>query len=149
MLFRRFLLRFCVLLCGLSVLYGCSQDEALDVVEGMSPPAAGTAPAPAAPEADDEADTPPVYTGDLKALKERGRLRILIPANIGGVFYLPRAGWPVEAQHEAAADFARTQGLQAELSDNITLGKGGSCGQSDSWGYPIDMFQESLQFCPA
>ncbi len=115
MLFRRFLLRFCVLLCGLSVLYGCSQDEALDVVGGMSPPAAGTAPAPAAPEADDEADTPPVYTGDLKALKERGRLRILIPANIGGVFYLPRAGWPVEAQHEAAADFARTQGLQAEL----------------------------------
>lgn len=80
MLFRRFLLRFCVLLCGLSVLYACSQDEALDVVEGMSPPAAGIA--PAAPEADDEADTPPVYTGDLKALKERGRLRILIPANI-------------------------------------------------------------------
>jgi alanine-synthesizing transaminase len=39
----------------------------------------------------------PVYVGDLKALKKRGKLRILIPANIGGVFYLPRAGWPVEA----------------------------------------------------
>ena len=34
----------------------------------------------------------PLYVGDLKALKRRGRLRILIPANIGGVFYLPRQG---------------------------------------------------------
>ena len=76
----------------------------------MSPPAAGIATAPAPPEADDEADAP-VYTGDLKALKERGRLRILIPANIGGVFYLPRAVWPVESQHDAAAVFARPQRL--------------------------------------
>ena len=53
--------------------------------------------------------------GDLEALRERGRLRILIPANIGGVFYLPRAGWPVEAQHEAAESFARSQGLEPEL----------------------------------
>lgn len=57
----------------------------------------------------------PVYVGDLKALKKRGKLRILIPANIGGVFYLPRKGWPVEAQHEAAEDFARSQGLTPEL----------------------------------
>ena len=57
----------------------------------------------------------PVYVGDLKALKKRGTLRILIPANIGGVFYLPRAGWPVEAQHEAAADFALSHGLEPEL----------------------------------
>lgn len=53
--------------------------------------------------------------GDLEALRERGRLRILIPANIGGVFYLPRDGWPVEAQHEAAESFARGQGLEPEL----------------------------------
>ena len=57
----------------------------------------------------------PAYVGDLKALKKRGKLRILIPANIGGVFYLPRAGWPVEAQHEAAADFALNHGLEPEL----------------------------------
>jgi membrane-bound lytic murein transglycosylase F len=53
--------------------------------------------------------------GDLDALRERGRLRILIPANIGGVFYLPREGWPVEAQHEAAESFARGVGLEPEL----------------------------------
>ena len=53
--------------------------------------------------------------GDLEALRERGTLRILIPANIGGVFYLPREGWPVEAQHEAAESFARSQGLEPEL----------------------------------
>ena len=58
---------------------------------------------------------PERYVGDLRALKRRGRLRILIPANIGGVFYLPRAGWPVEAQHEAAEQFARSQGLEPEL----------------------------------
>jgi len=58
---------------------------------------------------------PPVYVGDLKALKKRGKLRILIPANIGGVFYLPRKGWPVEAQHEAAESFARSHGLEPEL----------------------------------
>ena len=58
---------------------------------------------------------PERYTGDLPALKKRGRLRILIPANVGGEFYLPREGWPVEAQHEAAENFARRHGMTPEL----------------------------------
>jgi len=66
-------------------------------------------------ETDPATHGPPLYVGDLKALKRRGKLRILIPANIGGVFYLPRKGWPVEAQHEAAESFARSQGLEPEL----------------------------------
>jgi membrane-bound lytic murein transglycosylase F len=66
------------------------------------------------PEAASE-DYEAVYVGDLDTLREQGVMRILIPANIGGVFYLPREGWPVEAQHEAAAAFARSQGLRPEL----------------------------------
>ncbi len=55
------------------------------------------------------------YTGDLAVLKNRGKLRILIPANIGGAFYLPRKGWPVDAQHETASSFARRHGLEPVL----------------------------------
>jgi membrane-bound lytic murein transglycosylase F len=55
------------------------------------------------------------YTGDLDVLREQGRLRILLPANIGGAFYLPRAGWPVVLQHEAAEAFAQSEGLEPEL----------------------------------
>ncbi len=55
------------------------------------------------------------YTGDLAVLKKRGKLRILIPANIGGAFYLPRKGWPVDAQHETASSFARRHGLEPVL----------------------------------
>ncbi len=57
----------------------------------------------------------PSYTGDLDALRQKGRLRILIPANIGGVYYLPREGWPVDEQHRAAERFARSRGLEPEL----------------------------------
>ena len=48
-------------------------------------------------------------------MREYGRLRILIPANIGGAFYLPREGWPVASQHEAAEAFAHRVGLVPEL----------------------------------
>ena len=93
----------------------CSEDAALDAVDVASVPGAGLEQPPTPLQQAEQPEVPLVYTGDLKALKEQGRLRILIPANIGGVFYLPRAGWPVEAQHEAAADFARSQGLKPEL----------------------------------
>ena len=58
---------------------------------------------------------PALYVGDLDVIRQRGQLRILIPANIGGVFYLPREGWPVVLQHEAAEAFARSQGLDPIL----------------------------------
>lgn len=72
-------------------------------------------PVPADPETAVDVAADPGYTGDLDELKRRGRLRILVPATIGGAFYLPRAGWPVEAQHEAAGRFARSQGLVPEM----------------------------------
>ena len=55
------------------------------------------------------------FTGDLDGIKARGSLRIIIPANVGGAYYLPRDGWPVETQHEAAQAFARSQGLEPRL----------------------------------
>ena len=74
-------------------------------------------PREAAAAGDPPGDTVPAdrFVGDLAQLKQRGRLRILIPANIGGAFYLPREGWPVEAQHEAAESFAHSQGLEPVL----------------------------------
>ncbi|MCB1800654.1 MAG: transporter substrate-binding domain-containing protein [Gammaproteobacteria bacterium] len=98
----------------------CSERGALDLSSDV--PSSPTVPAeqvgksvPAgAPVA--RPDPPPdLFTGDLAALKKRGRLRILIPANVGGAFYLPREGWPVEAQHAAAERFARNHGMQPEL----------------------------------
>ncbi len=56
-----------------------------------------------------------LFAGDLDGIKERGSLRIIIPANVGGAFYLPRDGWPVETQHEAAQAFARSYGLEPQL----------------------------------
>lgn len=60
-------------------------------------------------------ERPLLHTDDLDGIRERGRLRILIPANVGGAFYLPRAGWPVQAQEELAEQFALAQGLEPEL----------------------------------
>jgi membrane-bound lytic murein transglycosylase F len=75
-----------------------------------------SAPADAADEqTDGQPPSAERYLGDLDALQRRGRLRILIPANVGGVYYLPRDGWPVTAQLEAAQAFARSQGLEPEL----------------------------------
>jgi len=121
LLFRRFLPRCCTLFSALLVLAACSEEAALDVVEATAGSTAPYEQPLVVPEQQEESehseepDVPPVFTGDLKTLKERGKLRILIASNIGGVFYLPRTGWPVEAQHEAAADFARMQGLEPEL----------------------------------
>ena len=67
------------------------------------------------PKAAAPTEVEPLFAGDMEGIKQRGRLRILIPANVGGAFYLPREGWPVEAQHEAAKAFARSHGLAAEL----------------------------------
>jgi len=118
---------------GLAALSACSDDEAVGVVPGTVPvpvqeqPAAPPTDLAGSPDPEAASDTgggrkaEPVptpealYVGDLKTLKRHGRLRILIPANLGGVFYLPRKGWPVEAQHEAAESFARSQGLEPEL----------------------------------
>ncbi len=60
-------------------------------------------------------DAEPLITGDLAQIKRHGRLRIIAPANVGGAYYLPRDGSPVETQLEAAEAFARSQGLKPEL----------------------------------
>ena len=103
------------MIAALGLLAACSEDAALDIVEATAIPVPAIERAVPDLETIEHSEIPPLYVGDLDVLKKSGSLRILIPANVGGVFYLPRAGWPVEAQHEAAADFARTQGLEPEL----------------------------------
>lgn len=106
-----------ILVVVASLLGGCDVAPAGSTAEGEPSSAAAPAPpgrAAVAPAVSaDEPPSPP--GGDLGALQERGSLRILIPANVGGVFYLPRAGWPVVAQHELAEAFARSEGLEPEL----------------------------------
>ncbi len=99
-----------------SLLAGCSDDPVEQVVSEHAIPATAlpTETAQGVPEKTTEVEEER-YVGDLDEMKRRGRLRILIPANIGGVFYLPREGWPVESQHDAATAFARSQGLEPEL----------------------------------
>mgnify|MGYP002639779947 CR=1 FL=1 len=53
--------------------------------------------------------------GDFDAIKKRGKLRIIIPANIGGGRYLPRNGSPVSEQHEIVEAFAQFHHLIPEL----------------------------------
>ena len=109
-----------LLLCAVLVaalVSGCG-----DQADGQSAEQVPSPVAPAVAAADTSADglggqeaSAKRYVGDLDELQRRGRLRILIPANVGGVYYLPRKGWPVTAQREAAEGFARSQGLVPEL----------------------------------
>jgi len=55
------------------------------------------------------------FKGDFDAIKKRGILRIIIPANIGGGRYLPRQGSPVSQQHEIAEAFAHFHKLIPQL----------------------------------
>jgi membrane-bound lytic murein transglycosylase F len=104
----------------LSAIVGCSDDDVAALAPVMTE-AAPVAVIEAQPEdepavVEPEIEQPPeVYVDDLDGLVARGKLRILIPANVGGAFYLPRAGWPVQAQEELAERFALSQGLEPEL----------------------------------
>ena len=109
---RRLISRSCLWPLGLVLLAACNQEGAVEVTQ--SPPPATITGQQAQATAEETPSAKP-YVGDLRELKRRGKLRILIPANIGGAFYLPRQGWPVEAQHQAAESFARSQGLEPEL----------------------------------
>jgi len=104
------------MLAAVVVLGGCADDASEPQAHTQQAPQ----PPPQFPVQRPEPETvpevlAPTYVGDLDVMRERGRLRILIPANIGGVFYLPRTGWPVVLQHEAAEAFARSEGLEPEL----------------------------------
>ena len=107
------------LLCGLLCAAGCSDQDKAGVasqIEVREPAGAVPATVPdVVRQAEVATPAPDLFAGDLPGLKRRGLLRILIPANVGGAFYLPRDGWPVEAQHEAAKDFARRHGMRPEL----------------------------------
>ncbi len=52
---------------------------------------------------------------DFDAIKTSGKLRVIVPANIGGGRYLPRRGSPVSHQQDVVDAFARFHGLQPEL----------------------------------
>jgi len=76
------------------------------------------APQPHASQSED-ADASPgtaqasyIETGDLASLKERGKLRVLIPAGQRGRGYLPRKGYPLDFEMEVASKFAESQGLE-------------------------------------
>lgn len=110
-----------LLFITITLLPGCGDDGVPPVVQNANlsapQPQLNVAAQPASlePAADWGVTERPTYTGDLDVLRRKGRLRILTPANIGGVFYLPREGWPVDEQHRAAERFARSQGLEPEL----------------------------------
>lgn len=55
-----------------------------------------------------------VLIDDFEQIRQRGRLRIVVPANVGGGRYLPRQGSPVSQQYEIAEAFARFHGLVPE-----------------------------------
>jgi len=57
-------------------------------------------------------ESPYVETGDFNAIKDRGRLRLLMVRRPDAVTHLPRAGSPVNTQLRAAARFARSVGLE-------------------------------------
>lgn len=122
--------RLAVVFALLAVLAGCTDDPVDQVVlenaQAIVPVVEGNATQTAeviepvvegnTPQLTEAIEPEPrLYVGDLDVMRERGQLRILIPANIGGVFYLPREGWPVVLQHEAAEAFARSQGLDPIL----------------------------------
>lgn len=114
-------LRLAALLAVSFLAVSCTDDPVEQVVIERTEvvlPAPEPLPQPPPPGGGEAAGVEPViplYVGDLDSMHERGQLRILIPANIGGVFYLPREGWPVVLQHEAAEAFARSQGLEPVL----------------------------------
>jgi membrane-bound lytic murein transglycosylase F len=56
-------------------------------------------------------DIPYVERGDLRALRERGTVRILVPRR-SSRHGLPRSGHPLELDRELAAEFVRSLGLQ-------------------------------------
>jgi membrane-bound lytic murein transglycosylase F len=53
-----------------------------------------------------------IETGDLPALKKRGKLRVLLPAGDADNGYLPRKGYPLDFEMRVAERFAHQQGLQ-------------------------------------
>ncbi len=87
----------CVVFLALSALLGCSPDEA------ETPPKAQPA----------TAKERYVETGDLPALQQRGKLRILVPRP--QELYLPREGFPLDLEQQLAAEFAAGIGLKPVL----------------------------------
>ncbi|NIR31230.1 MAG: transporter substrate-binding domain-containing protein [Gammaproteobacteria bacterium] len=53
-----------------------------------------------------------VERGDLSALRERKKLRVLLPAGEAENGYLPRKGYPLDFEMRVAERFARQQGLE-------------------------------------
>lgn len=105
-----------LVLSTLCMLVACGEEETVASAAAMAEDPAPRTQAETTARLDEPVDDGgPLIVGDLDVLKQRGRLRILIPANVGGAFYLPRAGWPVQAQQEAASRFAQANGLEAEL----------------------------------
>jgi membrane-bound lytic murein transglycosylase F len=92
----------CLLLVLAGLMQACGTGDQEQAGEGDGTPVAADRPNYA-------------EAGDLDALKRRGKLRILVPANLTGGRYLPRRGSPVRHQQEVAEDFARSLALEPVL----------------------------------
>jgi len=57
----------------------------------------------------------PACPTQLEAIKKRGYLRIIVPANLDGGQFLPRFASPVNQQQKIAQDFAKSLGLSTEI----------------------------------
>ena len=73
-------------------------------------------------EGDEESKTAKASNSiDLDEIKERGTLRILVPANLDGEKFLPRFSSPVDQQQQIAQSFAESLGLTAEVIPVFSL----------------------------
>jgi membrane-bound lytic murein transglycosylase F len=106
MIDRRMHTQTLFMLCGLMLALACFAVMAQVRAAGDAAEAQG----PASPLADSAP-----FQEDWDAIKQSGRLRIIVPANLGGGRYLPRRGSPVSQQQEVAEAFARFHGLEPEL----------------------------------
>jgi membrane-bound lytic murein transglycosylase F len=104
-----------ILLAALCLASCSDEASAPAAADTEAPPAHGPAAQAGSPDSERAAAEPARFVGDLDELRRRGVLRILVPANAGSMVYLPRAGWPVAVQHQAAEAFARANGLRPRL----------------------------------
>ena len=109
---RRFVRSGAFLLLGLLAMQGLGGCDSSPGPETGS--TASTAPPlvkPPSPTQPAAVETPP-QGYDLDAIRDRGVLRLIAPADVDDQSFLPRAGSPIDNQYEAAEAFARAQGLK-------------------------------------
>src|SRR5688500_4662500 len=94
---------------GLVALAGCTGKKSDSLPASPTPEPTASVVVVATPE-----PTPPWLweeKGDLPKLREGGKLRVLMPRQFEGE-WLPRKGFPLDFERDAAASFAKENGLE-------------------------------------